>query len=412
MRSISGRQPWRGGPRPSEMPSFLAACLLTALAGCASAPSHSPVPESLVEAATIATLPGVRYWGDAAIPDLEAFVAARADYLRARFGGPSQEDSRPKLHYLAVSGGGADGAFGAGLLVGWSEAGTRPEFQVVTGISTGALTAPFAFLGSAYDSQLKDAYTTISTARILRPNILSGLLGGVALSDTAPLAKLITDFTSQEMLEAIAHEHRKGRRLWIGTTNLDAERPVVWDIGALAVSGHPGALELLRKIMRASAAIPGAFPPVLFDVEAGGQSYDELHVDGGVTSQVFIYPGRISVRQIDERAGVSIDRRLYIIRNSKITPVYEAVEPGLFAISKRSIATLIKNQGRGDLYRMYALSRRDGIDYNLAHIPSSFHGKPRETFDQDYMRVLFDLGYGMGRQGYTWLNGPPGIEAE
>ncbi len=412
IRSMSDSSPRRGGRAPPRYCSFLAVCLLTAQVGCASAPPHNPVPEQLVEAATVPGLSGVRYWSDAAPPDAEAFVSAHADQLRERFGRLVRQGKTPTLHYLALSGGGANGAFGAGLLVGWSDAGTRPEFQVVTGISTGALTAPFAFLGPDYDGLLEEAFTTISTASILRPKILIGLLGGVALSDTAPLAKLINDFTSQDMLEAIAREHRKGRRLFIGTTNLDAGRPVVWDIGALADSGNPEALGMLRKIMRASASIPGVVPPVLFDVEAGGQSYDELHVDGGVTAQVFIYPARVSVRQIDARAGVAIDRRLYIIRNSKITPVYEEVKPGLFAISKRSIGTLIKSQGRGDLYRIYALTRQDGADYNLAHIPSSFQAKPREIFDPDYMRALFELGHGLARKGYPWLKGPPGIDGE
>ncbi len=406
-RSVSHR---RDGRKPLGLLPFLAVCFLVPLAGCASAPRYDPVPEYLVEAADLPAFSKVRYWGDRALPDQEAFMSANAEALRERAVLLAEQGKPYLTHYLALSGGGAEGAFGAGLLVGWTEAGTRPEFQVVSGISTGALTAPFAFLGPEYDAQLKEAYTTVSTSSILKRNILAGILGGVALSDTAPFAKLIKDFTNQEMLVAIAREHRKGRRLFIGTTNLDAGRPVVWDIGALANSGNPDALGLFRKIIRASSAIPGLFPPVLFDVEAGGQSYEELHVDGGVTSQVFLYPAKIDLRQLDARAGVQVDRRLYIIRNSKITPDYEAVRPGMFNISKRSIDTLIKNQGLGDLYRLHALTNRDGIDYNLAHVPPSFQEIPRETFDQEYMRSLFDLGYDMAHQGYPWLKGPPGTE--
>lgn len=400
------------GRDPLGLLPFLTVSFFLLLAGCASAPPHDPVPEYLVEAASLPAYSKVRFWGDTTLPDQEAFLSANAEALRKRAVLLANQGKPYRTHYLALSGGGAEGAFGAGLLVGWTEAGTRPEFEVVSGVSTGALTAPFAFLGPEYDAQLKEAYTTVSTSSILRRNILAGILGGVALSDTAPFAKLIKDFTNQEMLEAIAREHRKGRRLFIGTTNLDAGRPVVWDIGALANSGNPDALGLFRRIIRASSAIPGLFPPVLFNVEAGGQNYGELHVDGGVTSQVFLYPARIDLRQLDARAGVQVDRRLYIIRNSKITPDYEVVKPGLFTISKRSIDTLIKNQGIGDLYRLHALTSRDGIEYNLAHVPASFQEVPREAFDQDYMRALFELGYGLAREDYSWLKGPPGIGDE
>ena len=406
-RSVSHR---RDGRDPLGLLPFLAVSFFLLLAGCASAPPHDPVPEYLIEAANLPAFSNVRYWGDTTVPNQEAALSANAEALRSRAHRLAELGESIQSHYLALSGGGADGAFGAGLLVGWTEAGTRPEFRIVSGVSTGALTAPFAFLGPEYDAQLKEAYTTVSTSSILRRNILAGILGGVALSDTTPFAKLIKDFTNQEMFAAIAREHRKGRRLYIGTTNLDAGRPVVWDIGALANSGNPEALGLFRRIIRASSAIPGLFPPVLFNVEAGGQSYAELHVDGGVTSQVFLYPARIDLRQIDARAGVQVDRRLYIIRNSKITPDYEVVKPGLFTISKRSIDMLIKNQGIGDLYRLHALTNRDGIDYNLAHVPSSFQEIPREVFDQEYMRSLFDLGYDMAHQGYPWLKGPPGTE--
>ena len=175
------------------------------------------------------------------------------------------------MNYLAVSGGGDNGAFGAGLMNGWTETGTRPEFKMVTGVSTGALIAPFAFLGPDYDAALREVYTTMTPEKVYRARGLSAALFDDAMADTTPLAEMIAKYADQKMFDAIAREYQKGRLLLIGTTDLDAQRPVIWNIGAIAASGHPEALELFRKILRASAAIPGAFQPVLIDVEIDGQ---------------------------------------------------------------------------------------------------------------------------------------------
>ena len=192
--------------------------------------------------------------------------------------------------YLAVSGGGANGAYGVGILLGWTAAGTRPEFALVTGISTGALIAPFAFLGPEYDARLKEAYTSMTTKDIAKPRSALGTLNSDAATDTAPLKAHIARYVDQEVIDAIAREFRRGRRLFIGTTNLDAIRPVFWNIGYIAVSGRPDAGDLIRTILLASASIPAVFPPQYIPVEAGGKRYDEIHVDGGAVAQAFLYP--------------------------------------------------------------------------------------------------------------------------
>src|SRR5262245_15859532 len=203
-------------------------------------------------------------------------------------------------YFLAISGGGANGAFGAGLLNGWTATGQRPTFNVVTGISTGALIAPFAFLGPAYDGTLRELYTTISTERIFRRRGLGAILFSDALADSTPLAELIEKYADQKLLDAIGHEYDRGRLLLIGTTDLDAQRPVIWNIGALAASHHPQALDLFRKILRASSAIPGAFQPVLIDVQIDGTKFQEMHVDGGAIVQLFLYPPSLEMGQIGE----------------------------------------------------------------------------------------------------------------
>ena len=207
---------------------------------------------------------------------------------------PSGAERHPPVsNLLAISGGAEDGAFGAGLLVGWSDTGTRPSFDLVTGVSSGALIAPFAFLGREYDGQLREIFTKYGRQDIFTYNV-PGLLEGSALADDAPLARLIERYVDDAFMQDIARERAKGRVLLIGTTNLDTQRPVMWDMGRIAMSRNPDAKSLFRKILLASATLPEIFPPVRIQVRVGGQNYDELHVDGGVTRQVFMTPSIFS----------------------------------------------------------------------------------------------------------------------
>jgi predicted acylesterase/phospholipase RssA len=310
----------------------------------------------------------------------------------------------PPVKYLAISGGGPDGAYGAGLLCGWTERGDRPVFKVVTGISTGALTAPFAYLGPEYDYVLREVYTKTRTKDILRPrNLLKGFYGD-AMADTAPLWELLEKHVDQKILEAIAAEYAKGRLLLIGTTNLDSRRGVIWNIGAIATSGEPGALDLLRSILIASAAIPGAFPPVMIDVEAGGEKYQELHVDGGATAQVFLYPPSAHFYHRD--------RGFFIIRNSRLDADWAEVRRRTMSIAGRAISSLIQTQGIGDLYKLWVVAKRDGVDFNLAYIPADFKTRPTEEFDPVYMQQLFERGRQMSIAGYPWEKLPPGYTEE
>jgi hypothetical protein len=308
-------------------------------------------------------------------------------------------------NFLAISGGGEDGAFGAGLLVGWTAAGTRPEFKVVTGVSTGALTAPFAFLGPRYDDQLREVYTAISAEDVLEQRWLLAALFDDAMADNAPLRGLVRRLINQQMLEAIAVEHAKGRILLVGTTDLDARRGVIWNVGKIAASGHPKALELLQNILVASAAIPGAFPPTMIDVEIDGKRYQEMHVDGGTTAQVFMYPPSLNVRA----TGFQRERRVYIIRNARLDPDWSQVGRQTLSIAGRAITSLIQTQGVGDLYRIYTTAERDDVDFNLAFIPDTFTTQLKAPFDREYMKALFDVGYELAVKGYSWAKTPPGF---
>jgi hypothetical protein len=393
---------------------FLVAFLFLAggLTACGATLFHLAPPADVYEDATPAGYGPIRFWADKTPGNIEALLEERAALLKRRFANTIAAGKPIEMNILALSGGGQDGAFGAGLLNGWTQSGTRPEFEVVTGISTGALIAPFAFLGPEWDDELMEVYTTLTTDSVLTPNILAGLFGGLALADAAPFRRSIEKFATEEMFRLIAAEHRRGRRLFIGTSALDAGRPVSWNIGAIANSGIPGALKLFHDILQASASVPGAFPPVLIEVEVEGKRYSELHVDGGVTTQVFAYPAQIDVRDIDKLMPTGFERTIYVIRNTNVRRRYETVRPRLLPLLGRSISVLISYQGLGDLYRISANAKRDGIGFKLAAIPESWDMEPEEPFDQKYMIALFALGERMGREGIPWRDTPLAADPE
>jgi hypothetical protein len=313
----------------------------------------------------------------------------------------------PRADYLALSGGGDDGAFGAGLMVGWTEHGNRPSFKLVTGISTGALIAPFAFLGPDYDSALTSVYTEVDQKDIIEKRTILAALTDDGMADTTPLFRLISRYVDDEMIRRIAREYDRGRLLLIATTNLDAARPVIWNIGAIAKSGHSKSHELIRRILLASASIPGAFPPVMFDVDVGGSPFQELHVDGGAVAQTFLYPPTISLR--GAIPGFRRSRSAYIVRNAKLTSTPMETERRTLSIAGRAITTLIASNGVGDLYRMYTTTQRDGVAYKLAFIGSDFAEPYPGLFDRTYMNKLFDYGRSKARSGYPWRSAPPSL---
>ena len=380
-----------------------------AIAGCAAAIARNPVPLGLeAEAQVVGMGPTqVRFWGDQLPPNHEALVKEKWAQIRTERPHLVSNGRRPVVNFLALSGGGSDGAFGAGILSGWTASGKRPEFELVTGVSTGALTAPFAFLGPKYDPALKHVFTQSDTKDIAIARPIRGLLGGDALSSNAPLAKIIAQYVDEAFLEEVAVEHRKGRRLLIGTTNLDAERPVIWDMGRIATSGSPEALQLFRTVLLASAAIPAVFPPGFIKVAANGSTYEEMHVDGGATREVFLVPTQFMASKADRRLGFNPLRRAYIIRNGHVAPEYKVVKAKTLSIAGRAVSSLIKSQGVGDLYELYLFCQRNRISYNLAYIPADFHDTSTQSFDPVYMTKLYDLGYQMAAGGYPWQKTPP-----
>ena len=337
-----------------------------ALAGCATPHRLPAVPIAEVTQA-VPTIGPVRFL---VTRETDSFAAeARSSLAKEQQWLASQgRTDLPPANFLAISGGGDNGAYGAGFLNGWTASGTRPEFKVVTGVSTGALIAPFAFLGPKYDYVVKRVYTETSQKDIFKKRgIVKGFFGD-SMADSRPLAGVIASYVTTDLLREIAAEYAKGRMLLVGTANLDSLEPVIWNMTAIAASNDPNARSLFEKVLLASASIPGAFPPVMIDVTVGGTRYQEMHVDGGTMAQVFLYPPSLSVANSPQRK-----RALYIIRNARLDPDWASVERRTLSIATRAIGSLTRTQGVGDLYRIYATAQRDGLDYNLTYIPATFN---------------------------------------
>ncbi|HEY7299761.1 MAG TPA: patatin-like phospholipase family protein [Xanthobacteraceae bacterium] len=323
----------------------------------------------------VAVIPGIpeaRVWGDSAAEFKRVLPTVR---------GP----------WLAMSGGGADGAFAAGVLAGWSQSGKRPEFAVVTGASIGALISPYAFLGPRYDAELKDAITTINAAEIFedRPTRES-------FFDDWPLKQLIEKRVTAQLMAEVAAEHRRGRRLLAVTTNVDAGRRVIWNMGAIAEAGGEKGLKLFRDVLLASSSIPGFFPPVMIDVEANGRRFQEMHLDGTITSPFFVAPEDYFA---DDSNGPLPASKLYIIANSRLTPDFEVPERSTVSILGRLISVVLKAELRGELLLVASNAQRFGVEIGVATVSPDFQKPARGFFDHPYMQALFDHGFQRGSQG-------------
>lgn len=317
---------------------------------------------------------------------------------------------------LALSGGGSNGAFGSGLLCGWTAAGTRPKFKIVTGVSTGALQATPAFLGPKYDYILREIYTKYDTDDIYIRRPLRTIFHYDSVNDSWPLKKLIERYITDDILAAVAKKHASGYRLYMGTTNVDTREFVIWNMGRIAASSRKDSLELFRKILLASSSMPVVFPPVYFEVESDGKKYHEMHCDGGAHAQVFFRGFLFDFQDALEDAGLlssNVDLDLYIINNGKslMSEARQNVAPRIFSIAAVTINNLFKITMTSSLYRIYVLTGRYGIDFNLAAIPedSDLVMSPLE-FEPEAMKQLFDLGYELAEQGYDWITVPPAID--
>jgi hypothetical protein len=381
-----------------------AASLAPALAQTAQHPAAAPPkkPAAAAPPAAAAQLPKppprtpfTAADDDAAVipgmPDARFFADSQADFAKALPAKPGP--------WLILSTGGEDGAFGAGLLNGLSAANNRPDYAVVTGVSTGALMAPFAFAGPKYDAALKDAYTKITAADVFEVGST-----GESFLDSWPLKDLIAKEITPQLLADIAAAYRSGRRLFIITTDLDEERSVVWNMGAIAAYGGDKALALFRKVLLASGSIPGAFPPVLIDVEGNGKKFSEMHVDGGVGGQFFVVPPALLASNSDYKIPATA---LYIVVNSSLQRDFSVVDPSTPQILGQTVSMAVMADLRLMLDRAFVAAKNSGIGYNVAAIPANFFAPSRGPFDPQYMGALFNAGYDLGKSATPFAAAPP-----
>src|SRR5436190_541184 len=333
-------------------------------------PSRADFSADDQAAAMIPGVPDGRFWAD-----------SEKDFLAALPTTPGP--------WLALSTGGGDGAFGAGLLNGWTESGKRPEFSVVTGVSTGALMAPYAFIGSSQDPGLKRAYTEYNAG-----DIFEDVKTPESLVDTWPLKRLIDKEVTPELLAQIAEAYKRGRRLFVATTNLDAQRGVIWNMGAIAAKGDQAALELFRNVLRASTAIPGLFPPVLIEVEANGKKTQEMHADGGLTGQIFVAPESILNTSSTTKLPAT---ELYLIANSRLTPEFQTAERSLISVLGHAITVGVQSMLRVNIDRAYATAKRNGIPFYLSYPALAADQQGKGAFDTEFMKDLFQSGVARGR---------------
>ncbi|MCX7872222.1 MAG: patatin-like phospholipase family protein [Verrucomicrobiae bacterium] len=367
-------------------------------------------------------LPNVRAWGNI---KNDVFQKSMMDSFDQE--NQSGEFSK-EINVLALSGGGDDGAYGAGFLCGLHVQKKLPRFKLVTGISTGALIAPYAFIGDHECIQiLSNSYTAVTPQSIFRFKSLFKMFRTDSVADTRPLKKLLDKYVTERMVQKIAKEHLKGRRLYIQTTSLDAQRPVIWDIGAIATNAvgkselsHTNmeyTVNLIKEIMLASASIPVFFPPVYIPMQfyTNGSSskpyqfmFPEMHVDGGVASQVFVTGGVLDLKEIKER--IEKDGRtlnVYVIRNGKLGPDPRIVEPSLVKIATRSSTTITKYDAAADIFRISTIVKTLGGNFYLQFIPESFSTKSKRMFDNKYMRSLFEFGFQQAHHEKPWMNNLP-----
>ena len=393
---------------------LVAAGVAVLLGACGTLPRNA-VPTEMMAEATIPGMLDVRAAaGRQSAAMTRDFEASFAQERPEEF--PRSADGLIHYAHLALSGGGPNGAFGAGFLKGWTETGRRPVFKIVTGVSTGALIAPFAFLGPAHDAALREFFTTTTSRDIfifrLR-SLIPRLLGGDALADARPLAALIARHVDEPLLAEIADAHRRGRRLFIGTVDLDSQRFLVWNMGLIAASGRPESLDLFRLVMLASASVPVAFPPVLLEVEANGRRYDEMHVDGAVAANVFYNGGFFSSSAVRERAGRGGGREdVFVIHNGQLGSLPQSTRRTLASIALRTLDSAAKAATVGDLFRIQVLTAREGAGFRWITIPDGVEIRGDEVFDPARMQALYEVGRLRALEGPQWFTGPPGIWQE
>jgi predicted acylesterase/phospholipase RssA len=367
-------------------------CVLAAfaVAGCAPLPRRDAPPALFSSAAPAGFPADVRFLStDRASVDTKS--TAGLQRLRA-----SSKDG--VVRALVLSGGGAGGAFGAGALVGLSRRHERPQFDVVTGVSAGALIAPFAFLGPEWDPQLTEAFTSGRGEQMS----LRGLLGLPfgASRRSAALTALVDHYVTRDLINAVAREAANGRLLWVATTDLDKEETVIWDMGAIAARGGEPARKLFRDVLVASASIPGVFEPVLIHVQQGDRSYDEMHIDGNASTSLFVAPVAAYFALLDQR--ILEGARVYVLINGQIIDAPETTPVRLGPIVARTFSVALKHMSRAQVVAVDQFAEKYRMSVQSTYLPFDYPKYSSSDFRASTMRPLFEYGARCAKSGRLW----------
>jgi predicted acylesterase/phospholipase RssA len=360
-----------------------------ALAGCAT--PRRDAPPTLFSSATPVGFPADVRFLSTDRASVETKSTASLQRLRS-----SSKDGTVRA--LVLSGGGAGGAFGAGALVGLSRRQERPQYDVVTGVSAGALIAPFAFLGPEWDAQLTEAFTSGRAEQMS----LRGLLGLPfgASRRSAALTALVDHYVTSELIQAVAREAAKGRILWVATTDLDKEETVIWDLGAIAEHGGEPGRKLFRDVLVASASIPGVFLPVLIHVQEAGVSYDEMHVDGNASTSLFVAPAAAYFALLDQR---SLDgARVYVLINGQIMGAPETTRYQLGPVVSRTFSAALKHMSRAQVVAVNQFAEKYRMSVQSTYVPYDYPKYGSADFRASTMQALFDYGARCAQSGRLW----------
>jgi predicted acylesterase/phospholipase RssA len=371
--------------------------LIVIVTGCASTRREQAPEMTLNTTAPVGFQSLVRYANSYSSGDPRVIGARFSEALQQR----RAASPDGTLNILALSGGGAGGAFGAGALVGLSRRGARPQFDIVTGVSAGALIAPFAFLGPAWDAQLADAFAGSRTEHLLHSRGI-GVLFHPGIYRSESLVDLVDHFVTDELLQAVAQQAAKGRLLLVATTDLDKEETVIWDMGRIAARGGEPARTLFRNVLVASASIPGVFSPMVIPVEKAGVRYDEMHVDGDVTVPFFIAPALTYIRPID--ASVLTGANIYLLVNGQLGGVPSTTPVDTISVFSRSFAATLTHLARTNVMLTSEFARKYDMNFRFSSVPTDYPFQGPLDFRQSSMRALFNYGADCAQAGRLWTN--------
>lgn len=331
--------------------------------------------------------------------------------------GERTTDPNDDVDVLVISGGGDWGAFGTGVLTGWGElpdtTKRRPEFDVVSGVSTGALIAPFAFLGTNADIKtIDDLYRNPKEDWVKTRGLLFFLPENASFAEVPGLEREVDKFITMDVAKRVAAATQSGRMVYVNTTNLDDgnAQPFRWGLAAERAV-KDGDLTRLRNILLASSGIPGAFPPREID--------GSIYCDGAVTSNI-IYGG---VAKRDQTFGAIWKRtypnepiptiRFWVILNNYAVSQPRTVQPSWPSVIERSLEVAVRsstNTALRHLMAMAELSKLTGngnIEVRWIAIPNSWDAPEPGIFKEATMRSLSDLGRKMGGDLSNWHSEAP-----